>query len=120
MSWQYIIQKIGFPGGSDSKESACSVGYLCSIPGLEDFPGEGNGNHHQYSRPENPMERGVWWDTVHGVSKSWAQLSEYKWNRIEQPVEGTKHDWHYSKHAKSRGFHYLTFFCGSSLELYLT
>ena len=34
-------------------------------------PGEGNGNQLQYSCLENPMDRGVWWTTVHGVLKSW-------------------------------------------------
>ena len=40
-----------------------------SIPGWERAPGEGNGNPHQYSGLENPMDRGVWWATVHGVTK---------------------------------------------------
>ena len=38
-------------------------------------PGEGNGNPLQYSCLENFMDRGDWWATVHGVAKSWAQLS---------------------------------------------
>ena len=38
--------------------------------------GEGNANPLQYSCLENPMDRGTWWATVHGVSKSWAQLSD--------------------------------------------
>ena len=42
---------------------------LCSIPRLEGFPGEGHGNPFQYSCLENPMDRGAWWDTVHGVTK---------------------------------------------------
>ena len=42
-----------------------------SMPGLESSPGEGNGNILQCSRPENPMDRGTWRATVHGVSKSW-------------------------------------------------
>ena len=43
----------------------------CSIPGLGRFPGEGNGNTLQYSCClENPMDRGAWWATVHGVTKS--------------------------------------------------
>ena len=50
-------------------ESACNVGDLCSIPGLGRFPGEGNGNPLQYSYMENPMDRGDWWATVHGVAK---------------------------------------------------
>ena len=40
-----------------------------SIPGLERSPGEGNGNLHQYSCLGNPMGRGAWWATVHGVAK---------------------------------------------------
>ena len=44
------------------------------IPGLGRFPGEGNGNLLQYSCLENSMDRGAWWATVHGVTKSWIQL----------------------------------------------
>ena len=40
------------------------------IPELGRSPGEGNGNPLQYSSLENPMDRGAWWATVHGVSKS--------------------------------------------------
>ena len=58
------------PGGSDSKESACNVGDLGSIPGLGRSPGEGNGNPLQYSCLENPVDRGAWWATVHKVTKS--------------------------------------------------
>ena len=46
------------------------------IPGLERSPGEGNNNLLQYSCLENPMDKGAWWDTVHGVMKSQTQLSE--------------------------------------------
>ena len=60
----------GFPGGSDGKESACDAGALGSIPGWGRSPGEGNGCPHQYSGLENPMDRGVWRATVHGVSES--------------------------------------------------
>ena len=45
---------MGFPGGSDGKESACSVGDLGLIPGLGRFPGGGHGNPLQYSGLENP------------------------------------------------------------------
>jgi len=61
-----------FPGGSDSKESACSAGDLGLIPGLGRSPGVGNGNPLQYSCLENSMDRGAWRATVHGVAKSWA------------------------------------------------
>ena len=65
----------GFPGGSDGKESACNVGDLGLISGLGRSPGEGNGYPLQYSCLENSMDRGPWWATVHGVTKSWTQLS---------------------------------------------
>ena len=45
-----------FSGGSDGKESACNVGDLGSIPGLERSPGGGHGNPLQYSCLENPKE----------------------------------------------------------------
>ena len=60
---------MGFPSGSDGKESACNAGDLGSIPGLERSPGEGNGYPLQYSCLENPMERGAWQATVHRVSR---------------------------------------------------
>ena len=61
---------MGFPGGSEDKASACNAGDPGSIPGLGRSPGEGNGNPLQYSCLENPMERGAWRATVHGVAKS--------------------------------------------------
>jgi len=60
---------LGFPHGSDGKESACNVGDLGLIPGLGRSPGEGNGNPLQYSCLENPMDRGAWWATVHGIAR---------------------------------------------------
>ena len=58
-------------GGSDDKEAACNLGDLGSIPRLGRYPGGGHGNPLQYSCLENPMDRGDWWATVHGVAKSW-------------------------------------------------
>ena len=70
---------LGFPCGSDGKESACNIGDSGSIPGLERSPGEGNGNTLQYSCLENSMDRGSWQATVHGVTESdtteWLTLS---------------------------------------------
>ena len=60
---------LSFPAGSDSKESACNAGDPGSIPGLGRSPGEGNGNPCQYSCLGNPMDRGAWPATVHGVVK---------------------------------------------------
>ena len=60
----------GFPGGSEVKASACNAGDLGLIPGSGRSSGEGNGKPLQYSCLENPMDRGAWWATVHGVAKS--------------------------------------------------
>ena len=48
------VSCVGFPGGSDNKESACKAGDLGSIPVLGRLPGEGHGNPLQYSCLENP------------------------------------------------------------------
>ena len=45
---------MGFPHGSDGKESACNVGDLGSIPGLGRYPGGRPGNPRQYSCLQNP------------------------------------------------------------------
>ena len=64
-----------FPGGSEVKASARNVGDLGLIPGSGRSPGEGNGNPLQYSCLENPMDGGVCWATVHGVTKNRTRLS---------------------------------------------
>ena len=61
---------VGFPGGSDGKESACHAGDLGSNPGLGRSPGEGNSHPLQYSCLDNSMDKGVWWATVHWVAES--------------------------------------------------
>ena len=61
---------MGFPSGSDGKESACNVGDLGLIPGLGRSPGKGNGYSVQYSFLKNSMDRGGWRATVHGIAKS--------------------------------------------------
>ena len=60
---------MGFPGGSDLKESARNTRNPGLIPGSGRSPGEGKGNPLQYSCLENPMDRGAWQATVHGVAK---------------------------------------------------
>ena len=72
MSRQEVL---AFLGGSDDKESACNAGDLGSIPGLGRFPGEGNRSPLQYSCLENPMDKGAWRITIHGVTKSRTRLS---------------------------------------------
>ena len=73
----YPKMREGFPGGSDSKESACNAGDLGSIPGLGRSSGEENGNLLQYSGLEKSMDRGAWQVAVHGVTESWTQLSDF-------------------------------------------
>ena len=72
-SYIYIC---GFPDGSAVKNPACNAGNadVGSIPGSGRSPGGGNGNPFQYSCLENPMDKGAWWATVHGVTKSRPRL----------------------------------------------
>ena len=65
----------GFPGGSVVKYLAASAADVGSISELGRSPGEGNGNPLQYSCLGNPMDRGTWRATVHGVAMSWTRLS---------------------------------------------
>ena len=67
---------MGFPGGSDGKESVCNAEDMGSIPRLGRSIGEGNGNPLQYSCLEKSMDGGAWRATVHGVSKSRTQLND--------------------------------------------
>ena len=59
------------------KESACNERDVGLIPELGRSPGEGNGNPPQYPWLENPMDRGAYQATVHGVAKSWTCLSNF-------------------------------------------
>ena len=77
------ITSMGFPGGSVGKESTCNAGAARDsglIPGSGRSPGGGRGNPLRYSCLENPMDRGAWQATVHGVTKSRTRLSD--WARI--------------------------------------
>ena len=74
--WPRILFK-GFPCSSVLKESTCNAGDLGSIPGSGSSPGEGNAKPLQYSCLENPMDRGAWQATVHGVTKNQTQLSDF-------------------------------------------
>ena len=60
-----------FPGGSKVKNPLANAGDHSLIPGSGRYPGEGNGYPLQYSCLGNLMDRGAWWATVHGVTKSW-------------------------------------------------
>ena len=66
---------LGFTDGSVVKNPPANVGDVGLLPGPVRSPGGGNGNPLQYSCLVNPMDRGAWWATVHGVAKSQIQLS---------------------------------------------
>ena len=77
----YIIKGFenarGFPGGSDSEDSACRLIEHCRFDPQGRSPGEGHGYPLQYSCLGNPIDRGAWWPTVHGVKKSQTRLSNW-------------------------------------------
>ena len=75
-SFELLILYWRFPGGSDSNKSACNAGYPSSIRGSGRSPGGGHGNPFQYSCLGNVMDQGVWWATVHGITKSQAPFSD--------------------------------------------
>ena len=66
-----------------------------SIPGSGKSSGVGNGNPLQYFCLENPIDRGAWWATVHGVTESWTQLKQLSMQTPEvsdNNVMGTKEE----------------------------
>ena len=71
-----VCSNLGFLDGSGSKESACNAGDLGSIPRSGRSPREGNDNPLQYSCLENSTDRGAWWATGHGVTKSQTRLRD--------------------------------------------
>ena len=81
LSGQQLLGSIkydgGFSGDSDGKESAYNTGHLGLIPRSGRSPGGGNGYPLHYSCLENPVDRGAWLATVHGVTKSRTWLSNW-------------------------------------------
>ena len=86
MGWQRVIQDwatkthVGFPGGAVVKNPPASTGDIRdtgSIPGSWRSPGEGNGYRLHYFCVGTPIDIGTWQATVHGVTKSWTQLSNF-------------------------------------------
>ena len=69
------MDQLGFPDGSDSKESACNAGDVGLIPGSGRSYRGGQSNPLQYSYLENPMDRGAWQATVYKVAKSQTRLN---------------------------------------------
>ena len=95
-----LKKNMGLPWWLSGKESACNAGAagdVGSIPGSGRSPGGGQGNPLQYSCLENPMDRGAWRATVHGVMKSWTRLKQLSMHAHERDVwvslvaQGVKH-----------------------------
>ena len=59
------------------KNAPANTGDTGSIPGSDRLPGGGHGNPLQYSCLGNPVDRGAWWATAHGVTKSQTRLSDF-------------------------------------------
>ena len=129
VSTLWSIQK-GFPGGSVVKDTPANAGDRGLIPTLGRSPGGGNGSPRQYSCLENPMDRGAWQATVHGVAKSQTRLSN--WARMQDQSRGLlclsvpttfPYPWFYhsvssqcsleSYHGKSRPEKMNAFLCGN-------
>ena len=73
-AWGLVFFPGASPGGISGKGAACKCRRhkdVGSIPGLGRSPGGGHGNPLQYPCLENPVNRGAWRATVHGVTKSW-------------------------------------------------
>ena len=83
--FRQVYCMLHFPGGSDGKASVYNAGNLGSIPGLGRSPGEGNGNPLQDYCLENPMNRGAWQATAHGVAKSRTRLSDFTSLHLQLP-----------------------------------
>ena len=66
-----LISVLGFPCCSVVKNLSANVGDMGLIPGSGRSPGGRNGNPLQYSCLGNPMDRGAWQATVHGITESW-------------------------------------------------
>ena len=101
LNYCFLIMNMGFPGGSDGKESACNVGDPSSIPGSERSSGEGNGNLLQYSCLGNPMDgrawglqsmgpQGVGHDLVTSLSLSVMNISIFHWRLSVHKRESLK------------------------------
>ena len=84
-----IKNRVGFFGSSVVKNLPANAGGRHSaglIPGLGRFPGVGNGNPLQYPCLENPMDRRVWWATVHAIS----ELGVTEWTYTHKEGNNTK------------------------------
>ena len=76
------IRKLGFPGSSHGKESACNAGDSGLILGLARSPGEGNGNPLQHSCLENPVDRGTLWGSKESDKTEWLSTYNQKTRKL--------------------------------------
>ena len=88
-----VVRLTCFHGDSAGKESACTVGDLCLIPGLGRSPGGGKGSPPQYSCLEHPVDRGTWRAAVHGVTKSQTRLSSFHLGSQKLDPSGSFSEW---------------------------
>ena len=68
---QATHSSLGFPGGSDGKESSCNAGLQVRSLGWEDPLEERMATHSNILAWRNPMDRGALWAAIHGVAMSW-------------------------------------------------
>ena len=80
------VKLMVFPSGSEAKESTCNARDPDSIPESGRSSGEGTGNPLQYSCLENPMDRGGWWATGHGVTKGRHYWTTNTFTSHEMPI----------------------------------
>ena len=90
-----LTSNLGFPGGSDRRESACNVGDLGLIPGLRRSPGGGHGNPLQYSCSENPHgQRSLVgyspWGCKESDTTEWQSTAQHKPDTGEVALSGYK------------------------------
>jgi len=90
------------------RESTCNAGDSDLIPGSRRSPGGGNGKLLQFSCLENPIVRGTWWATIHGVTKSQTWLSNWAWMFI-----------HTCKCINDRMNYFESVFCGPTVFQHL-
>ena len=96
-NWEFIGRKKGFPGDSLVKNPPANAGDgrdISLTPGSERSPGKGHGNPLQYSCLENSVDRGAWWATVRGVSKSQTHWTTgHSTAQIERKRERKRDSW---------------------------
>ena len=76
-TWSRLIAKDKVPCNYKGRKKGELKCLTIALMLFKDLIGEGNGTPLQYSWLENPMDGGAWWTAVHGVARSWTQLSDF-------------------------------------------